>query len=210
MYLHKLSGFIVIATIGCAGRVSPEASPSDDASVVADGAVVSDSPDIDGSTPMEPCVSGDCVLVPRACCLGCGAMAAPSEFHAILKSAEANYMASVCAAGDCPTCRPSTTRVAAMCRFGKCQVVDLSNDEITRCATKDDCLMRYQYCCGPCEPSNVGLIAIRRDQNDAYSLQVCGSPPMSCACLSPLPDTHRAGCDVKTRHCIVEPAGSTL
>jgi len=120
-------------------------------------------------------VSSECVVVPVSCCGSCGA-ATRGDAIAINSDQAGAHRMSVCGPmGDCPACyMPQDPTLVATCNAGRCEIVDLRDDDIAACAEASDCRIRTKDCC-ECggDTSMEGLIAIPRESENAYMELVC-------------------------------------
>jgi hypothetical protein len=137
----------------------------------------------DGSAPPDSLTaceaSSDCVVIPRSCCGQCGAATRDDGF-AVNRFQAAAYGDMACAGGGgCPACAaPQDPTLAATCRAGRCEMVDITMQPLTECTEDSQCTLRSRDCCecgGDVSPS--GLIAIRADAEAAYMTLVCDDGP---------------------------------
>ena len=99
-----------------------------------------------------------------------------------------------CAATELPS-------ITALCQSGRCEVIDLTDQDVTACTSSDDCMLHTQQCCG-CGPEQE-LVAIAESELGTYERLVC-APSASCAenCEPVFPDGIRATCIAG--HCRVD------
>jgi hypothetical protein len=149
-----------------------------------------------------------CALTVPSCCGGCG-IPQLADVVAVAAGQTSAYHDYVCpdpSAVPCPGCPSgSNPSLQAVCRANVCVAIDLTKDTLSACATSADCQLRYASCCGSCGPTDVGLIAIAKTQDGAYTQAIC-SPLIDCApCPGPVqyPAGKRAVCDA-TKHCVVQ------
>jgi hypothetical protein len=162
----------------------------------------------------EVCVGGDCVepdwyacdrsedcqIAPATCCGSCGAYASENVV-AVRRDALAAYTEAACAGMDgCPTCDATQLpSITARCTAGRCEVVDLSEDDLTACAADGDCVLRTQACCECGAPGE--YVAIAGAMVAAYTELVCVEGQGCPECEHEYPDTLSATCDAG--HCLI-------
>ncbi|MGZ3422938.1 MAG: hypothetical protein ACXVEF_05970 [Polyangiales bacterium] len=186
---------LLVAACGAKTQSSP------DAAVDASTDVPSDT---DAAPDYARCaLPGSCIVVAASCCGSCGA-AVPSDMIGIESSQLSAHRSSVCTPGTgCPACfMRQDPFLQAFCTSGRCEAIDLHGDALTECATDADCVLRYESCCGRCDASPEGLIALRVDRISSYREKVC-APSATCPeCVTRYPDSARPVCDA-TKHCNV-------
>lgn len=161
----------------------------------------------DATPPTGACQThGDCVLIDRDCCAACPP--APKESvlavpESLAEAAQRARCASPVSCGDCPPANydPLADRVVAACIEGSCTVLDLREEELTRCSDDDECVVRGAGCCAACAPRPSEAIAIREDADDA--VLACDPAP---ACTTCRPAALEAFC-ASDGHCAVKGEG---
>lgn len=142
----------------------------------------------------------DCQIVPATCCGACGAYTSYNVI-AMHRDALAAYTEAACAGVEgCPACaatqQPSIT---ARCAAGRCEVVDLSEDDLTACTEATDCVLRTQACCECDAPSE--YVAIGSAMGSAYAELVCVEGQGCLDCEHEYPASPVATCDAG--HCLI-------
>jgi len=142
----------------------------------------------------------DCQIAPATCCGACGAYTSDNVI-AVHRDALAAYAEAACADVEgCPTC--DATRlpsITARCASGRCEVVDLSEDDLTACAVTTDCILRTQACCECDAPSE--YVAIGSAMGSAYAELVCVEGQACPECEHEYPASPTAACDAG--HCLI-------
>jgi hypothetical protein len=73
----------------------------------------------------------------------------------------------------------SDPRLFAICATGSCDVIDLSQSELSRCATETDCVV-VRASCDPCE-DDAPPAAIHSGSERAFVAALCTrAPPRTC------------------------------
>ncbi len=142
------------------------------------GFVVADACDPSATCAFDaPCSRpSECTLAIDTCCGPCGTPAL-DDYDAILATASAAHMASVCPMPDpiCPDCAVMVNpSLGATCNEGRCEAFDVRQLPLSACTTDDACRIRTRDCCecgGAIDPGS--LIAVRGDARAEYQLLVC-------------------------------------
>ncbi|HOU89408.1 MAG TPA: hypothetical protein PLU22_00115 [Polyangiaceae bacterium] len=142
----------------------------------------------------------DCQIAPATCCGACGAYTS-DDVVAVHRAALAAYSEAACAGVEgCPTCEATRLpSITARCAAGRCEVVDLSKDDLTACAAATDCVLRTQACCECDAPSE--YVALGSAMGPAYAELVCLEGQVCPECEHEYPASLAATCDAG--HCLV-------
>jgi hypothetical protein len=168
------------------------------------GACASDHPANEPEPDFTSCdVNSDCIVRSESCCGSCGA-ATRSDALAINKAQAAQYADMACD-GDkgCPACAPLfiDPTLTATCRKGRCELVDLQKDAVTRCNSDDDCKIRTPDCCechGDSAPGR--LLGIASTAERDYAALVCDDAQACPECAAIYPPDVEVSCNA-ARHC---------
>ncbi|MFH1435527.1 MAG: hypothetical protein ABIJ56_07395 [Pseudomonadota bacterium] len=143
-------------------------------------------------------VPSDCVIVANSCCGVCG-MPTLADMDAANKNFLEEHYDAVCDDPDpiCPGCAEMPNpELVATCEEGRCLAVDLGAEDLTLCASSDDCVIRTPECCEcGADMTPMSLVAIRIDAQAALAGLVC-DPDSGCPECAPVyPDNVDAICD---------------
>jgi hypothetical protein len=134
---------------------------------------------------------GQCVLRIATCCADCKPKLIETML-AIRSDASSAVKVAVCES-ECKTpdscgivlCVHTTNYNVAVCRAGSCEGVDIREDELSACATDDDCTLRWGvHCCEYCAGGPTDLVAVKK--TPSFSEALCG-PQESCSSCAPAP-----------------------
>jgi hypothetical protein len=117
--------------------------------------------------------SDDCTRHSASCCGECGVYTS-DDVIATNRDGWSSYIDAMCGTDyACDACytneRPSIT---AVCREGRCTVVDLSQDPMTACTRNEDCRVRTKDCC-ECGGHLLDLVAVATSAESSYAELVC-------------------------------------
>jgi hypothetical protein len=147
------------------------------------------------------CVApGTCTFVRRACCF-CGTPER-CDVYAVSVAEATALETSICPESpNCPECDEDTNPwLHPFCVSGRCAPVDVRTDDISACASDDECVARTMDCCDDCEGVRPN-IAMRKDRVAEFRAQICGKT--KCAMCGKPPPLRRAACDPVRKHCVV-------
>lgn len=139
-------------------------------------AITPDCPVVDAGpeAPWNACeTSAECVIRPSTCCFPCdGATAA--DVDAVHHERLTSHRLETCPEEvTCESCvRASFPWLVTFCSERTCGVVDVRSADWAGCVRDDECVVRGRECC-ECARTTAGLIAIRRDRDDAFRELVC-------------------------------------
>lgn len=144
--------------------------------------------------------SDDCIVSSESCCGQCGAYTS-EDVIATNRESLSSYVEARCGASfACDACAAGVLpSITAVCRGGRCTVVDLSQDPMTACVHDDDCRVRTKDCC-ECGGHLLDLVAIATSAASSYDHLVCEEGIGCDPCLPSY--TLTAACD--DGHCVVE------
>ena len=142
----------------------------------------------------------DCTLLSASCCGSCGAATAADMIAVPNDEVEANR-ARACRGGvGCPACfMEQDAFLLAVCTTGSCEALNLRADDLTGCATDDDCQLAPRDCCG-CGLLGRSEVVAFNPARGSYSQLVC-DPRADCPPCVPTLDGLRAQC--VSGHCDV-------
>ncbi len=158
-----------------------------------------------GGQTFDSCSSsGECTLVPAACCGACNPQL--SDYVA-LNSSQVNAYLSQRACTDiacapCPAPLPqadASGNFGALCVSGRCQAFDVRSSPLSRCEKSTDCALRMGVSC--CEGCGGGLAAVSTQLD--LQKQLCGDGGFACPACAPIyPAAASAQCGTDG-HCAV-------
>lgn len=150
--------------------------------------------------------AGECLLAANDCCGVCSTPKA-TDLDAVNYTKVQPHFEEVCPSPQgCPAClSQSNPALSAMCKQGKCAVVDVTTDAISACKVDSDCALHVANQCCNCTlqpPSE--YVAIASSAVQAYELEVCGAGkgPCSLECAGQFPPGLVAKC-APDGHCKV-------
>jgi hypothetical protein len=196
-----------LLTVACGGKTTDdELTP--DSGATDTGTTADTSPVLDAAPDLRSCTGpGTCSLVPTTCCGSCS-QPTTENMTAVTKGREPEHTKLVCGDGPvgCPACAPAIFdgSVQAWCVGTRCTAVDVRKESLSTCATDDDCMLRYQSCCEPCDENPFDLIALNKSQTAQYRSKVCVGDETCSKCLARYPADASAVCDPATKHCRVK------
>ena len=162
-------------------------------------------PTSDWQTCAKP---GDCLLEAKTCCDACGIVQV-GDVDAVDFAKTGDHFKDVCPnPTPCPACvSQQNPDVAAFCVANKCNVVEISKDDVSACNVDTDCEMHLDQCCDcGTAPANQ-YVALHIGQIGAYEAQICGPGVGGCTadCVAMHPPGYAATCNQATKHCEVTP-----
>jgi len=186
-------------TAGDAGATTPDAS---DARVGASGDAAQDA---STNAAVGACEKHtDCTMVARGCCAACSPtkadyIAAPVALAAAVKKSE-------CPAGNvaCSPCppqvdQPLAPRLRAACVAQRCEIVDLREQDVSRCTSDTECGLDSLGCCPGCGSDPSAYVSLRVGADDSV-LACFPIPPCDpCVQSGPAPQAYCAA----DGHCAV-------
>ncbi|MFT3927197.1 MAG: hypothetical protein QM778_31920 [Myxococcales bacterium] len=122
----------------------------------------------------------DCWLIPVGCCGACEPDR--SQVRAVPTTQRPLTCDVLC--GACPEPVPDSIRpqLRAACVSGACAVVDLRQEESTRCSSANDCEARPTGCCAGCADDPSGWFAFHKGVEDSTAPECDPVPPCLQAC----------------------------
>jgi hypothetical protein len=137
------------------------------------------------------------VLVPSKCCGECEHRTLANVI-AVSKFQVANVQGALgCHAVDCLPCEPATPNpwIGVTCRNSRCVAFDARQEDITECATHDDCRLRGGIaCCEKCTAAGPEFVSVNPSVNPQQLL--CGNSAMGCTgCVAVPPPGLSAVCE---------------
>lgn len=143
----------------------------------------------------------------KGCCPSCGEPNVGS-FVGVKAELAVTYHELMCIdSKGCGLCMPPPhPSFTAVCRQSECTVIDIRSDELSACASNEDCRLRWgALCCESCSGSESNLVAVGKLVD--FDQAVCSATSACDSCvLPPYPADRVAVCSAG--HCRVEQVGS--
>ena len=147
--------------------------------------------------------NSECVVAPKRCCPPCGVWGVDDVIAMALVDNIDYYRTLGCnRQEDCRRC-PAVSftspegNLQATCNAGHCELLVVSQSEVSACTEDSDCVLRWGMCCPPLGVSGRwNFWAIHRDQEAAYQGLLCDDVPPQCMATNPpsFPDGISARC----------------